>query len=168
MGLEMTKVTIDTNCIIDLEEERSPACHIRALILMHRQGKIELSVSAISGSERKSNGEYAHTFSEFKQKIQHVGLGDINILKPLGRYEVTFYDWCVYSDETSEWLEREIHQILFPCVRFKCSEEPNKQRWQNAKCDVLALWCHIKNKGIFSLRVTLTFTKKLRNLNWSL
>ena len=133
MGLEITKVTIDTNCIIDLEEERSPACYIRALILMHREGKIELSVSAISGSERKLNGEYAHTFSEFRQKIQHVGLADINILKPPGYYGITFLGWFIFPDEVTIKLEQKIHDILFPSIRFKHDEEPNKQKWRNAR-----------------------------------
>lgn len=144
--LEMTKVTIDTNCIIDLEEERESACYIRALILMHGQGKIELSISAISGSERKPNGEYASSFHEFQQKINLVGLEGINILKPPGRYGVTFYDYCVDGDETIE-LEQKIHQVLFPSIRFKSSEEQNKKNWRNAKCDVLALCCHIKHGG---------------------
>lgn len=53
-------------------------------------------------------------------------------------------------------LERQIHEILFPNIEFdwviyaKARELPvdtiNKN-WRNAKCDVLALWCHIKHGG---------------------
>ena len=37
-------VTIDTNCIIDLEEERVNAKYVRTLIKMHKERKISLSV----------------------------------------------------------------------------------------------------------------------------
>lgn len=138
---------MDTNCIIDLEEERESACYIRELVLMHKRGRIELSVSAISASERKTNGKYASNFTEFQQMIRDVGLEDVKILKPPGIWDVTYWDWCTWGDEETEKLQRDIHQIMFPKIKFSYSEERNTKRWRNAKCDVLALCCHIRNEG---------------------
>ena len=148
----MINVTLDTNCIIDLEEDRDTAPYIRKLIRMQEEGKISLGVPAISASERKPNGKYASNFAEFRQKIAAAGLGDVNILKPIGYWDVTFWDWCLYADKLDPRvadLERKIHQILFPEIEFAYGGEVNK-RWHNAKCDVLALWSHIHyGSGIF-------------------
>ena len=148
----MINVTLDTNCIIDLEEDRATAPYIRELIRTQEEGNTNLGVPAISASERKPNGKYATNFAEFQQKIAAVGLGNVNILKPIGYWDVTFWDWCLYADKLDPLdanLEREIHQSLFPEIEFAYSGEVDK-RWRNAKCDVLALWSHIHyGSGIF-------------------
>lgn len=144
--LYMINITLDTNCIIDLEENRANAIYIEKLIRLNEERKINLSVPGISASERKSNNEYASNFTEFQQKIALIGLGNINILKPMGRWGMAFWDWCIYADKQMIDLERKIHQILFPTIEFTLSGALNKQ-WRNAKCDVLAMWCHIYYKG---------------------
>jgi hypothetical protein len=151
---KVMNVTLDTNCIIDLEEERDTAPDIQALIHMHDQQRINLRVVAISASERKPDGKYASNFTEFKEKIAAVGLGYVDILKPIGYYDITFWDWCLYAGAEMEELERKIHEILFPNIEFNYKEFCRKRslasngkeidhHWQNAKCDVLALWSHI-------------------------
>jgi len=157
-------VTLDTNCIIDLEEKRDTASDIQALIRMHDQQRINLRVVAISASERKPDGKYASNFAEFKEKIAAVGLGHVEILKPIDYYNITFYDWCLYSGEEMSELELKIHQILFPNIEFEYKEfcgkrgvDPNNKEvdrdWRNPKCDVLALWSHIHyGGGIFVTR----------------
>jgi len=154
-------VTLDTNCIIDLEEGREATPYIQALIHMHEDQKINLRVVAISASERKPNGKYASNFIEFQKKIAAVGLGHVEILKPIARFDITFFDWCVFADDKMVNLERKIQEILFTKIDFvykdfcnKRGLDPNNrevdQRWLNAKCDVLTLWSHIHyGSGIF-------------------
>ena len=49
-------VTLDTNCIIALEENRPTAPFLRHLISLHDAKTISLRVVAISASERKPDG----------------------------------------------------------------------------------------------------------------
>ncbi|HEX9639919.1 MAG TPA: hypothetical protein VGB13_01245, partial [Candidatus Krumholzibacteria bacterium] len=40
------------------------------------------------------------------------------ILKPIGYFDVTFYDWCVAAGGDITSRERAIHEVLFPSVEF--------------------------------------------------
>jgi hypothetical protein len=160
----MVNVTLDMNCIIDLENGQGAATHVKSLIKTHEEKKIKLRVVAISASEKKRDGTYASNFSEFKNRIAAIGLGATEVLKPLGYFDITYYDWCVAVDgENGPMvnLERKVHETLFPEIQFSYQEfckksridinaQPIDHRWRNAKCDVLSLWCHIYyGSGIF-------------------
>ncbi len=151
-------LTFDTNCIIDLEESRPAATPLKALISLHDQQKINVRVVAISASERKPNGTYASNFTEFQQKIATIGLGHAEILQPIGYWDIVFFDWCLWADDQMGELDRKIHDILFPQIDFNYGDFCNKRginpnnvklspKWLNAKCDVLAMWCHIYHVG---------------------
>jgi len=106
-------------------------------------------------------GRYATNFAEFQEKVAAVGLREAEILKPICRLGMTFYDWCILPNEQMEDLERRIHQVLFPDIEFEYVDycrargiDPNSgpmdSRWRNPRCDVLALWSHIHyGDGIF-------------------
>lgn len=153
----MHRVTLDTNAIIDLEEGRPAAPSIARLIEIHRKGIITLCVCAISGSERLRDGGFSPTFEIFKQKLSQVGLGDAEILAPIGYWDITYFDFCLWADDELVELEQRIHQVLFPEIAFvlqdHCGEtageerELRERRWRNDKCDVLALWSHIHYGG---------------------
>lgn len=107
------KLTLDTNCIIDLEENRPAASSLQTLISLHDNRQIDLRVVAISASERKPDGTYATNFTEFRQKIGLVGLGHVEILAPICYLGMAFVDWCLLADEQMVELERNIHEVLF-------------------------------------------------------
>jgi hypothetical protein len=161
----MIDVTLDMNCIIDLEKKKGDWMYIEHLINMHEKGQIRLGVPAISASEQKPDKTYASNFSEFKHRIAAIGLDGAEILKPLAYVGITYYDWCVVADEGPMVnLERKIHGILFPEIQFSYKEfceknrididsHPIDHKWRNPKCDVLALWSHIYyGGGIFVTR----------------
>ncbi len=115
-------VTLDTNCIIALEENRPEAPFIRQLISFHEAKKINLRVVAISASERKRDGTYAANFSEFKRKIAAVGLGHVEILRPIAYLGMAFVDWCYPGGGEATVLDRKIHEALFPDIEFDYRE----------------------------------------------
>lgn len=150
----MIKVTLDTNCIIDLEQHRPSEIYIKEFIQMNMEGKIQLSIPAISASEKQKDGSYIKNFSTFKDIIHSVGLDNVELLKPVGYYGITFMDWCIYSGDKLKELEISIHNILFPGIDYAYADycknnglesktDEIKYKWRNAKCDVLAIWCHI-------------------------
>lgn len=149
------RFTLDTNCIIDIEDARPNKPFVRDLVELHGKDGINVAVSAIGASERQRTGGYARNFSEFREKLKAIGLDHIELLPPLAYWGVCFWDHCVMADGADP-LERQIHEILFPNIEFdwvnyaKARELPVDtidKNWRNAKCDVLALWCHIKHGG---------------------
>ena len=154
-------VTLDMNCIIDLEERRKPVHDIEILIRMHKQQRIILRIPAICASERRRNGRYAGNFAEFRNRIAAMGLGNVEILRPIARFDITFLDWCVFANHQMVDLERKIHTVLFQKIEFAYGDycrrrgidpdnKPMDWRWRNPKCDVLALWSHVHyGSGIF-------------------
>ncbi|HSL83374.1 MAG TPA: hypothetical protein VLF66_11405 [Thermoanaerobaculia bacterium] len=92
-------------------------------------------------------------FEVFKRKVNQVGLADVEILAPIGYWNVTYLDFCLWADSELVELEQRVHQVLFPEIAFTLKDhlggttgeerEQRERRWRNAKCDVLALWSHI-------------------------
>ena len=159
-GQSLTKkYTLDTNCIIDLEEGRESGPYIEQLVTANSQGDIGLQVVAISASERLPNGLYATNYREFVDKLTRVGLGEIDVIKPMAYLGICFLDHSLYVGGEMANLEVGIHDILFPDLEYSykkyCSEagieigreQVMDPRWRNAKCDVQAMWSHIYHKG---------------------
>ena len=150
------RFTLDTNCIIDIEENRPNHQHLSDLVKLHKSNDINVAVSAISASEWQQTAEEASDFKIFQQKLSNVGFSELEILLPPMYWGISSYwGYWVWLDE-NDTLERDIHNILFPAIEFLWVDyvaAHNKNIdavdniWRNAKCDVLALWCHIKNDG---------------------
>jgi hypothetical protein len=154
----MPNVTLDSNCIIDLEQNRPAVTYINELSQMHREGKIHLRVVAISASERKPDGTFASNFNEFKERVDSIGLADVQILKPIAYQGIAFCNYCVQGVGSLGKLEKEIQQALIPEIeieytdfckkrRLNPSNKKNWGKWVNKKCDVLAMCSHIWNGG---------------------
>ena len=149
------RFTFDTNCLIDVEEGRLNASFVRDLVKLHGQNGINVAISAIGASERQRTNGYAKNFSEFQAKLKAIGFDSVELLPPLGYLDICFLDYCVFGDGTDA-LEQDIHNVLFPNIEFMWADYANARglaqdaqdkNWRNAKCDVLALWCHIKHGG---------------------
>jgi len=171
----MLNVTLDNNCIIDLEQNRSAAPYIKKLIQMHSNKEINLRVVAISASERKPDGTYVSHLDEFKERIAAVGLTGIEILATIAYTGIAFTGYCLTSGNSLEELERKIQGILFPTIELeygdfcrKRSLDPDDRKiwrkWVNAKCDVLALWSHIWYNGDIFVTRDQNFHKETKKL----
>ena len=150
----MRTFTLDTNCIIALENKEPTAGAIQALVEAHDRGNANVAVVAISASEKQRNQQQLETFTEFQLRLSTLGLGKSEVLPSIFYWDITFWDWCYWSDEAKEVVERRIHEILFPDVPFLWPDFinanhldpaalPLNSKWRNAKCDVLAIWSHI-------------------------
>src|SRR5258708_2584185 len=148
------RFTLDTNCIIDVEEDRPSAPFVRELVSLNGKREIIVALSAIGASERQRAGGYAQNFSEFQEKLKAVGFESLELLPHLMYFDVTFFDYCIWGDNDA--LERDIHNVLFPKIEFLWADyakardlpiDSLDKNWRNAKCDVLALWCHVKHGG---------------------
>jgi hypothetical protein len=149
--------TLDTNCLIAVADRRPEAEPVIKLAEAHAAQAASVALVAISASERQKDGRSLSSFSDFKTRTSELGLGHLEVLKPIAYFDLTFFDWCVFSDEAIRAEEQSIHSILFPNIPFfwkdYCASlglDENQpglhQRWRNAKCDVLAFWSHLKNR----------------------
>ncbi|MGA3094207.1 MAG: hypothetical protein ABSD79_02330 [Dehalococcoidales bacterium] len=143
----MNKFTLDTNCIIDLEQNRPDATHLRKLTEKWKNGRIELAVVAVSASENQQGGTANRSFSAFEEKLKRAGLVGVHHLLPLAKWDVFYWDHALWSSAEMEKLEFEIRHILFPGVQLQPPEDVEQNStWRNQLCDVLVAWSHAFHK----------------------
>ena len=152
---QMKTFTLDTNCIIDVAQSRPDKSHILALRDAHCTGTVNVAVVGISASEKQMSGAYLSTFAAFQAELQSCGLDSLDMLKPVGYWDITFWGWCVWSNPALIALEQAIHAAMFPGSQFELAdhiarsaktEHNAKVEWRNQKCDVLALASHVANR----------------------
>lgn len=141
------KFTLDTNCIIDLEENRPNAEYVRHLINAWENGRIELAVVAVSASENQMDGFPSRSFTTFEAKLSTVGLAGVHHLLPMAYWDVFYWDHALWVDDETEKLESKIWAALFPKITATPPEnhEENSQ-WRNQLCDVQVAWSCIHHK----------------------
>jgi hypothetical protein len=149
--------TLDTNCLIDIEESRPAAREIRALADAHTAGAADVAVIAMSASENLKPRHSMHDFSEFQGRLAALGLAHLNIVLPMMCWDIAFWGHALWGNKAMIDLERQIHSILFPNLQFLwqdyCRDSgidppPNSPsgKWRNCKCDVQAIWSHIHSQ----------------------
>ena len=110
------KLALDTNCLIDLEENRADAIHLKTLISAWKGGQIELAVVTVSASENQLGGVASQAFAAFERKLSNIGLGDAHQLNPIAKWDVFYWDHALWSSDEMEALECKIREILFPGI----------------------------------------------------
>ena len=149
----MVRYTLDTNCIIAMEESRPEASALMTLVERHRLGTVIVQIAAIAAAERQRLGISFERFDDFRARIAALGLGEVVFLRPPMYAGLCFADYCIVHGDEFLSQERAIHDVLFSSTFFEIdsSEHPlgSKQwlRWLNAKCDVLTMWCHLHYGG---------------------
>lgn len=157
----MLSFTLDTNCVIALDEGRPEASAIRALADAHAAETATVGLVAISASERQRDGEPLENFALFQERIASLGLAHLDLLQPMCYWDVTFWDASLWVEPDMLELETKIQSILFPNIAVSWPEycqglgldpqtNTNDRKWKNAKCDVQAFWCHaFRHRDIF-------------------
>ena len=151
-------VTLDTNCIVALQENEPDAPYLRRIVQSAARQELKLRVVAISASERQRDGGYSENFSTFRHRIAEIGLGGVEILPAPCILGMTYLDYSILvSDQFREEAGR-IHEILWPNIPFEykdfCAQvgrDPEApaldHRWRNPVIDTLVLWTHVHNGG---------------------
>lgn len=156
----MLNFTLDTNCVIDVDEGRPNGAHIRRLANAHADNCAEVAVIAMMASEKQKSGGYLRDFGEFQKRMSLLNLDHLNIALPLCYFDICFFDYSLLADDDLIALDSRIHSILFPNIENDFVEfcrnrelDPDAgfvgkaHEWRNAKCDVQAVWSHINRKA---------------------
>ncbi|MDR3540911.1 MAG: hypothetical protein P4L69_08125 [Desulfosporosinus sp.] len=157
----MNLITLDTNCLIDVEEERQGYEYVIGLKSLCQQEIIEIAIPAIIASEKKVKNQSITNFDEFKEFLANIGFEGFQLLLPPLFYGLTFWDYSMWASKETEALIIEIHNILFnKSVTFESNDYENLTKWKNEKCDVLMLWSHIHYQRDFFITRDRNFHKQ--------
>lgn len=154
----MLLVTLDTNVLIDMEERSERGEVLHEVRRRQHGASCRLRVPAISASELQRGKKYLRNFGDFMARLTPLGFSEHDLLLPIAYWGVAFWDRALFASEEASRFEHAIHDVLFdPCL-FSCPEGSGEDyecdtpraeyvTWRNAKCDVLAMWCHIHYGG---------------------
>lgn len=137
------RYTLDTNCVIDIEENRPSAVYIKKMLIAYRKQVIDLAIVAISASENQPGGGINQNYSEFEEKLRAVDFQDLKVLFPMAYWDVAYWDHAIWDGDPE--LELKIHNVLFAGTPIEKPEEVGfpMRKWQNNKCDVQIAWSHV-------------------------
>lgn len=145
IALGVMKVTLDHNCIIDALNGTAVGLKVRAVAA---DPSYSCHVVDIGASEMRQRGVRPDRYDLFEELLRGASLHHLPRLAPMGIWDITFWDKCVWaSDEMANLAER-IDAILFPSTPKPKLAAPDLDRSDGAKlvnrtCDVQSIWAHI-------------------------
>jgi hypothetical protein len=157
----MLTFTLDTNCLVAVDEGRAEAAAVRSLAEAHRHGRANVALVAISASERQRDGNMLDNYSQFTERVALLDMSHLPVILPMCYWDVMYWDACVEPEPELAELESRIQQVLFSTVPCSWADycqqcgldpgnSPQDKKWKNAKCDVQAFWCHAsESRSVF-------------------
>lgn len=158
------KVTLDHNCIIDLERKNEVGKLIESAVLDDRYQCFVVNMGA---SEMHKNGIQPDRYDIFEKLLADVRISHLPRLNPMLQFDVTFFDRCVMADDKMIDLSKRIESILFGGsrdldMRPNMLDSPDFDLWLNRACDVQTLWCHIHNGNDVFLTTDGNYSKETK------
>jgi hypothetical protein len=164
--------TLDTNCLIDVEDNRPARDSILRLIAAADRGFADVAMVASSAAERQPGGGYLKTLTAFKDRMQQLGFDSVKMLMPIARWDLSFWDYGILPSEAQMQRERLIFETLFPDTPYSWQEyaaatgierldEPSAFKWRNRLCDAQAFWAHDDNQRHVFVTSDARFEKRL-------
>ena len=151
----MLKLTLDTNCIIDVDERRDGFEVVMALAAAHVEGRVDVALVCSGAHERQKGGGYLESFSLFTSRVHSLGFPDLPVLPSIMHWDISFWGHGILADEAMKAREELIFKVMFPNVSFEWpryaeakgvpstdTSSAHFQRWRNRLCDVQAFWSH--------------------------
>jgi hypothetical protein len=138
-----------------------------------------VSVLGITASELQKDGTYTNNFVGFREWLKSLGADNLNLLKPIAVWDVTFWDWSMIGTDEDLQLIATLHNLMFPKINSSwieyanaCGEDPSNpdtklsHKWRNAHCDVQAAWACIKyDQDVFVTSNTTDFQRNIAQLS---
>lgn len=170
------KITLDWNCVIEVEECRPQATFVTELIEAHRIGEFEVALLAASASENTRSRIFPGNAEIFKTRIAQLGWNDLPLVPMPGIYGLSYWDFCFYvSDGEAFNRDRDaLWQVIAPNIPSKPSDHltdgltvgdisiqsKTLSKWRNTWCDVISAYSHIyAGRDIFVTNNTRDFQR---------
>jgi hypothetical protein len=155
----MITFTLDTNCLIDVDDNRPARGSVLQLIDAADKGFADVAMVASSASELQPGRQYLKTFASFRDRMQELGFGSIKLLMPIAYFDLSFWDHAIMPSQPQMQRERLIFETLFPGTPYNWLEyaaatgldieqidNPRAFKWRNRLCDAQAFWAHDDNQ----------------------
>lgn len=166
--------TLDTNCLIDVDEARPTASAVLAVLQASREGRAIVAMAASSASERQQNCDFLQSINVFRDRMSRLGFGDVELLPGILRCGIGFLDNGLLADDEMCAREVQIFSTLFPThavewaayaaqkgVDPEARDAPHYLKWRNKILDAQAYWAHEHhNRNVF-----VTSDNNFRRLN---
>lgn len=176
----MLKLTLDTNCIIDVDERRDGFESVFALAHAHIEGRVDLALVCTGAHERQKDGGYLQSFSLFTSRLEALGFPALPVLPSILYLDISFWDHGLLADEEMKAREQRIFNVMFPSVEPHWPSYAAKKgisqhdrssrhfhRWKNRLCDVQAFWAHDYAKRDIFVTRDIEFQRLLRHPSFS-
>lgn len=175
----MKKFTLDTNCLIAVDENRYFSDAIKVLLEANERKFCCIALVAASGSERQKVGEYdreyLETFRDFDTRRHKLGFGGVDLIYPIAYPEISFVNRCVIANDAMVAREKEIFETLFPNSLYEWRDyasakgfDPKdlstkgRTKWLNEFLDAQIFWTHDHNKRDVFVTSDANFAKRLK------
>jgi hypothetical protein len=162
------KITLDHNCIIDLVNRTEIGSKIESILA---NSLTQCFVVNIGASEMRELGVKPETYELFEELLIKAGIENLPRLNPMGIFDITFFNKCVWAGDEDILLVQSIESALFgnsPKIDIvkEGIDSTSGKKLLNRICDVQGMWCHIQNKNDIFLTTDRNFKKqtKLPNL----
>ena len=129
------KLTLDHNCLIDLENGGAVADAIRAILAKTEHQCFVVNVGA---SEMQRFDVRPDNYAAFENLLIRIGVANLPRLDPIGFYGMTFWERSLYGGDKDQALLESIQAVL-----FGDSVATTEHKAVNRACDALTMWCHI-------------------------
>lgn len=155
------RVTLDWNCVIEVEEDRPQASHVADLIKWHRRGSLEVGLLAASASENSKSQRFPGSAKLFHERVSKLGWSDLPLIPMPAVTGLCYWDfsYTVRDAATFEREKDEIWKAIAPNISSKPSDHLTAgvrltddsiqsfelRKWRNIWCDVISAYSHIKD-----------------------
>lgn len=176
------KLTLDWNCIIEVEEGRPQAGYVRELIEFHELGRFEVALLAASASENTKSKRFPGNAILFQNRVSALGWQELPLVPMPAIFGLSYWDFC-FAVQDHRGFEKDMDalwKVIAPNVARNPSDhlppgadltddsiqsEP-LARWRNTWCDVISAYSHIHDgRDIFVTNNTRDFQKNSKALS---
>lgn len=176
------KLTLDWNCVIEVEENGPQADYVTDLISSHREGHFEVALLAASASENSKSKRFPGTADIFLERVSALKWQDLPLVRMPGVFGLSYWDFCYYVED-GEKFERDrdaLWHVIAPRVPRNPLEHlpPGTEmtddaiqsealsKWRNTWCDVISAYSHIhERRDIFVTNNTRDFQRNSKKLS---
>jgi hypothetical protein len=157
----LMKITLDHNCIIDLELQTKIGGLVGSIVANPSNACFVVNIGA---SEMRERGVRPDNYKRFEELLVRARIDHLPRINPMFFFDVTFWDRCVWSNDKEVKLAKDIESVLFGNAYIIDIEKEGidsqaGRKWLNRTCDIHSLWCHIQNGNDIFLTTDGNFTK---------
>lgn len=172
----MLKLTLDWNCVIEVEEARPQCSDVLDLVALHRGGELEVSLLAASASENTKSRRFPGNAGLFRDRITALGWDDLPLVPMPAVFGLSYFDFCYWvgdGDAFDHDMDA-LWRIIAPRVQRKPADHlgdgvnlddetvqsEGLSKWRNTWCDVISAYSHIhEGRDVFVTNNTKDFQR---------